>query len=987
MGKLRAVKVVSRREGGVADRGYEREFEAIQRYEEVSHSHASLMPIVSVGQDPLNRFFYYSMELADDIHDVVLPIASTASTQEIATLLNGYEPHTLRAELRLRRRLPAEECIERGISLATALEQVHANDLIHRDIKPDNIIFVHGCPKLADVGLVADVEATYSLAGTVAYLSPEHPRGMAADLFALGKVLYEMVTGRDAAEFPAPPLDLGEWNGEERRMFNELNEVILKACQPEVADRYPSAKQMREELELLKEKGGSVLRLRELDKRDRHLQRLIRMVLGVSGALVCVALLAFFTYHVWAVNRRAIDESLHSLMREIQISRMQLHTEGWFTNYWSRLGGVAASRKDNEVLSQASALLAGLDARAKTVAQGFEASSAAFANDGRVLVGGSSLGPPILMETNGVVSVLPGKGIGPVGWTIDNEPVQFITVTNGLILRNAITGKVKREFPLDGANPSRTESDPVLAIMGDATLAAASLHGRLVVWKAEGEKRIGEIGIQATALAFNADGSLIAAGTEDGTTHVYTLPGLVEVAVLSPALRGNPISCVAFGRDPIVRYGQEHGTTNSRLLAVGDKGAGIVIWDLTKRLPRIFCRGSTWTVGALAFSPDGLILASAGRNQPILWDVTSGQPLLQLSKMSSGTSSALAFDRMGHRLLTGGFAPDERKITVLWELERHRGIHALRGMASPVRKVWFSPNSKRVAALSDDWHLGIWDLDLNRLLFIFETPAGVFADTAAGCFGPDSAQFAFAAGHEARLYDLVKGDVPRQWSLNEGVSDQFEFDSNARLLLLRREQSPDRRIWIWRLQELGAASRPVLMHEQVDRTWSAEGVALSPRAERFMILSGGPKGEARILHAYDVKSGRELWKTATEMNEDTFHLPFDPTGSKFGFQIAIPSGGYHLRIFRSADFAELGTTPRDCEAIAPYDKGYEGNVSFFPGITGEKRAIPLTTEWRTLGWVSAFSPSGNLLVWGTEDGIVLVADLQEVQQRLSTLGR
>jgi hypothetical protein len=67
MNKWRAVKVVYRHEASGADRGYEREFKAIQRYEEISHQHGSLMPILSVGRDPADRFFYYSMELADDV--------------------------------------------------------------------------------------------------------------------------------------------------------------------------------------------------------------------------------------------------------------------------------------------------------------------------------------------------------------------------------------------------------------------------------------------------------------------------------------------------------------------------------------------------------------------------------------------------------------------------------------------------------------------------------------------------------------------------------------------------------------------------------------------------------------------------------------------------------------------------------------------------------------------------------------------------------
>lgn len=165
MEKWRAVKVVFRRRDGSADHGYEREFKAIKRYDGICHSDASLMPILNVGRDAADRYFYYSMELADDARTGTRLAAPAATAAERQTPVEAYEPHTLRADLRQRGRLPPEECVKHGIALATALEQLHTHGLIHRDIKPDNIIFVDGHPKLADVGLVADAEGTYSLAG------------------------------------------------------------------------------------------------------------------------------------------------------------------------------------------------------------------------------------------------------------------------------------------------------------------------------------------------------------------------------------------------------------------------------------------------------------------------------------------------------------------------------------------------------------------------------------------------------------------------------------------------------------------------------------------------------------------------------------------------------------------------------------------------------------------------------------------------------
>ena len=85
---------------------------------------------------------------------------------------------------------------------------MHRHGLVHRDIKPSNIIFVNGIPKLADIGLVARAEATLSLVGTEGYLPPEGPGTAQADIFSLGKVLYEMATGRDRQEFPELPTNL-----------------------------------------------------------------------------------------------------------------------------------------------------------------------------------------------------------------------------------------------------------------------------------------------------------------------------------------------------------------------------------------------------------------------------------------------------------------------------------------------------------------------------------------------------------------------------------------------------------------------------------------------------------------------------------------------------------------------------------------------------------------------------------------------------------
>ncbi len=136
--------------------------------------------------------------------------------------------------------MPAERCIELGIILGDALGYMHERKLTHRDIKPSNVIFVNGQPKLADIGLVAAAgRRTY--VGTEGYVPPEGPGSPDADVYALGKVLYEAATGKDRLDFPEIPTNLPELPDREKVVA--LNSVLLKACARESKQRFASASQ------------------------------------------------------------------------------------------------------------------------------------------------------------------------------------------------------------------------------------------------------------------------------------------------------------------------------------------------------------------------------------------------------------------------------------------------------------------------------------------------------------------------------------------------------------------------------------------------------------------------------------------------------------------------------------------------------------------------------------------------------------------------
>ena len=180
-----------------------------------------------------------------------------------------------------------------GIQIASALETAHKNNIIHRDIKPHNIIITEeGIAKVTDFGIAkavsnSTITAFGTTIGSVHYFSPEHARGgytdAKSDLYSLGVVLYEMMTGRvpfDAdtpvsvalkhmQEKPIEPIKLNP------AIPSAINNIIIKAMQKDVNLRYSSATEMLKDLSMaLKNPDGNFVMMRNLNNDDFPTQRI-----------------------------------------------------------------------------------------------------------------------------------------------------------------------------------------------------------------------------------------------------------------------------------------------------------------------------------------------------------------------------------------------------------------------------------------------------------------------------------------------------------------------------------------------------------------------------------------------------------------------------------------------------------------------------------------------------------------------------------------
>jgi len=232
LGTYRAVKIVERK-AFRDDEAFEREFSGLQRFEPVSREHDGFVAILHVSRNRSAGFFYYVMELADN------------DTKRDRIEPDTYVPKTLSNELARCGRLSVRDSVQLGLSLCGALGELHRRGLVHRDVKPSNIIFVKGHAKLADIGLVAQTGEKNRL-GTEGYIPPEGPGKPQADLYSLGMVLYEASTGTDRLDYPDLPGDFDAMA--EREAFLKLNSIVLKACDNDVRKRYQTATEISDDL-------------------------------------------------------------------------------------------------------------------------------------------------------------------------------------------------------------------------------------------------------------------------------------------------------------------------------------------------------------------------------------------------------------------------------------------------------------------------------------------------------------------------------------------------------------------------------------------------------------------------------------------------------------------------------------------------------------------------------------------------------------------
>jgi len=238
--RLLALKVILRRE--IEDYRYNREYESICTCGDFNHP--DLIPVLHVGKG--EDFFYYTMRLADDA-TTGQKLGAKSTEEEI----KAYRPKTLASEIKASGgHMSVKEAIESVLPVLSALEFLHGKGLLHRDVKPDNIVYLDGKPVLGDIGLVTEqTDETMTMVASLGYTPKGGISDVLGDLYSVGKTLYNALGGDINGVGLPPPTNI---INKPDPLYADVNKVILKA----EGFKFESAHKMKAVLIRLTKKVG-----------------------------------------------------------------------------------------------------------------------------------------------------------------------------------------------------------------------------------------------------------------------------------------------------------------------------------------------------------------------------------------------------------------------------------------------------------------------------------------------------------------------------------------------------------------------------------------------------------------------------------------------------------------------------------------------------------------------------------------------------------
>lgn len=958
MGTFRAVKII-RQESFEQARPFERELAGLQRFEPVSRSHDGLVQILHAGWLAGGGGFFYVMELADAVEEGAEINPET------------YQPRTLRTEIGRHGALSVPECLDIALPLVAALHFLHERGLLHRDLKPSNIIFVNGRAKLADIGLVAGTSESHSLVGTEGFLPVEGAGTPQADIYALGKLLYEMVTGRDRLDYPRLPL---AWVGDPAKTAQiEMMEIIYRACDEDWKKRHVSAAVLQAELALL-QSGQSVRRVRGLERRVRWLARAGLLV----GAMTVVALGAWSLTESRRRAEQAARERIEHAEAEAQrqLAKAQFariragrHSgqSGCRFDSWATLRETVKHGTTPALRDEAAAVLALADMRAVAWAEA-PGQTAVFAE----------AGPPTewrALETGGFRHFSSGGAALSEALGVDR-------------------GKVARLVPLD-------EAGRCLAVWTD--------RPGLDVW----DVKAGELALALPALApievpaLEASSGRLAVQGQGHEVVIYDLPRRVELARWDAGHRATSLAWRPGHHTLALR------SHRSRSVILADPMTGAVTGSALH----------SGTVLDMAWSPDGRFLATAGADRLVrVWEMGEGEPvLLRTGRGHLNMVVGVAWHPDGDLLATTSWDGTTR----LWDAPSLGPLVTEQGWGVRPR---FSPDGRWLALQKPtEERVKLLEIEAGRACHHLVEPelSATQGDTVgprAVAFDADGMALATASFDGVRLWDAASRKqtdfAPRSGCRSVSFLPEGSLfvtgSAGASVLPLSRERGDGARRFAHggAAEELttqtvwgGALASPatgavfawtqgqaVVLRQNDEETWMPLQrppcvTALSPRGD--LVATGFFRNDSSV-QVWQAETRQMRWETTGGLRRPS--LAFSPDGRW------LVVGGIDSVTFWNAETGERGPSilrPEGADLSSPVAFSPDGRwlaiawtrtVARLYDATTLRELVTLESPLPFIISDFAFDPAGRHLAIATEGHVTHVWDLVFLRERLRELG-
>jgi eukaryotic-like serine/threonine-protein kinase len=803
---------------------------------------------------------------------------------------------------------PARRAAALVESLATGVAEAHRLGIIHRDLKPGNVLLAaDGTPKVTDFGLAKSLNLesgltrTGSVMGSPSYMAPEQAEGRSkaagtlADVYALGAILYELLTGRPPfkavtiletleqvkAMEPVPPSRLVP--GVER----DVETIALKCLQKDSTKRYGSAAALADDLRrfqagepILARRTGPVERVWRWARRNKAVAGLL-VTLGVvlAGGLAGMTALWVRSEHHAAIASSNAEKARELARTEAAARATAQAQERIATNraedlaqqdYINRVNRAYREVEDDNI-SLAEDLLHGCPAERRGWEWNYVKRLANLdrltINIGRRSVEGIAFGP----DGSWLVT-----GSGTPFWMTEtsaepNAEIEIWSSSSGDKRRTL--GRLKGV--LHGLAIS-TDGTRVAACGG---FALPQLESSLTVWElATGRELWSKSGPGPVArgVAFSPDGKSLAVGTGSITE---LSPGQVTILdVESGRQLSTPLDVVA-GLNKVAFH-----PDGRRLAVAGDKI--VEIWDVASRKKIGVFRGHSRGVYCPAFSPDGRWLATGGMDRTIrIWDVATGYERHTIYG-HKGYVMGLAFSPDGSLLASAS----EDRSAKIWELSSGREKATFHGHKDFVQSVAFRPGGGEIATGSVDGSAKVWNLRTSHPV-VFEGHSTWVVRLAVRSDGrrafSEPWEHLRAKGDGTRIWDPVTGeDDPRL------AGTQFKDLGPDYIPGAAEEQvvatSPDGKL-VARAVDVGPRRVSFFPGDSVEVRESGSGrvlYTLVGHTSHVMCLMFSPDGR-RIVTASDDRTIK-MWDTATGLEVFTLRghtgglrsVAFSPDGNR-----------------------------------------------------------------------------------------------------------